>query len=476
MKRRWWVFVAISALFILAVAVLMRVSSREEAWRPWQGETAERDLPAITGDTLRILVTHDPLVWEPGPGGGTGLAFEWLERFARIHKLVPLAVPLHHPDSLLTALWQGRGDVVAAPIMATREFERHFAFAEAILELAPYLAELRVEMDGEGTPGIAAVHDSMLLAVSSPFADNHYRFDRDFAKRSVLGLSARLSEDELLMDVLLDRTSAAVVSGLRAAHESNRFPVLQFDGPLGPPLEWRFVVRRNAPLLREALNGWVADPKEREARAVLLRGFSGPIAAPGPLRSRRMKGAMNDSISPFDEYFREHANGLAYDWQLLAAMAWKESRFDSTVTSSKGAMGIMQIMPRTAARFGLDTSSAMADHVRAAARYVARLDTLWMRAIPDRQQRLRFVLASYNAGPGHIIDAQRLAAQLGLDPERWEGHVERAVLLLAKPRYFQRPELKNGYCKGSQVFHYVRGVLVVQEQLRARGRAAKRKG
>lgn len=475
MKQRWWVFVAVSALFILGVAVLMRVSSREEAWRPWQGETVERDLPMITGDTLRILVMHDPLVWEPGPGGGTGLAFEWLERFARMHKVHPLAVPMDHPDSLLVALWQGRGDVVASPIMATREFERHFAFSEAILELTPYLADMRAEVDDAGIPGIAAVHDSMLIAAGSPFADDHYRFERTFAKRSVLGLSARLSEDELLMDVLVGRSSAAVVSGLRAALESRRFPVLQFDGPVGPPMEWRFVVRRNAPLLLAALSGWVTDAAEREARGMLLRGFTDPIAAPGPLRSRRMKGARNDSISPFDEYFREHANGLSYDWQLLAAMAWKESRFDSTVTSSKGAMGIMQIMPRTAARFGLDTSSAMGDHIRAAARYVARLDTLWMRAIPDRQQRLRFVLASYNAGPGHIIDAQRLAAQLGLDPERWEGHVERAVLLLAKPRYFQRPELKNGYCKGSQVFHYVRGVLAVQEQLRARGGPTKRK-
>ena len=99
-----------------------------------------------------------------------------------------------------------------------------------------------------------------------------------------------------------------------------------------------------------------------------------------------------------------------------------------------------------------------------------RLDTIWMRAVPDKQQRLRFVLASYNAGPGHIIDAQRLAEQLGPDPAKWEGHVERAVLLLAKPRFFLRPGMKNGYCKGSQVFHYVRGVLTVYHQLKGKRR------
>jgi hypothetical protein len=87
---------------------------------------------------------------------------------------------------------------------------------------------------------------------------------------------------------------------------------------------------------------------------------------------------------------------------------------------------------------------------------------------PDREQRLRFALASYNAGPGHVIDAQRLAEHLGLDPKKWEGNVERAILLLAKPRYYMRPEMKNGFCKGSQVFHYVRDVVALYGKLRAR--------
>lgn len=72
---------------------------------------------------------------------------------------------------------------------------------------------------------------------------------------------------------------------------------------------------------------------------------------------------------------------------------------------------------------------------------------------------------------GHIIDAQRLAERSGLDPKRWENHVERAVLLLAKPQYYTRPEMKNGYCKGSQVFHYVRDIVSLYEQLTGMARS-----
>jgi len=129
-------------------------------------------------------------------------------------------------------------------------------------------------------------------------------------------------------------------------------------------------------------------------------------------------------------------------------------------------------MPRTAERFGVDPEAGMEDHIRAATMYLNRLDTLWRRAIPDRDQRLRFMLASYNAGPGHIIDAQRLALQLGLDPDRWEHNVERSVLLLADPRYYLLPEMRNGYCQGNQVFHYVRDVLAIYRQLKARPASA----
>lgn len=463
MKRRWWVFIVVSALFILGVAVLMRVTRSDDEWKPWSGPTVERDLDSIRADTLRVLVLEDPLVWEQGPKEGTGLAFEWAERFAKKAGLRMQVVVGDSGDSLLTWLWEGVGDIVIAPLPESRGMRGHFRYTEPLIALEPYIASLRPELRESEGPSLSSSNDSLRLSADSPFSSNGYHFNSKGLPKGHSTMS-HSGEEDMLVDLLLGQGGPVIVSGVRAGHETKRLPSLQFEGPIGKELPWRFTVRRNSPQLLAALDEWVSD--DEEARAQMLKGFTDRIAAPGPLRSRRMKVVDRDSISPFDRYFRSHADGLSFDWRLLAAMAWKESRFDSTVTSHKGAMGIMQIMPRTAARLGLDTSSAVDDHIRAAARYVSRMDTVWMRAVPDREQRMRFVLASYNAGPGHVIDAQRLAGQLGLDPARWDGNVERAVLLLAKPRYFNRPEMKNGYCKGSQVFHYVRGVLAVYSQLK----------
>lgn len=464
MKRRWWVFVAAAAAFILVYALVRWSWGADHGPRPWDGPAAARDLDSIRADTFRVLVVRDPMVWEVGPDGDRGVAWEWLQRFAKRQRLVLNAVPMAHADSMLAALWEGRGDVIAAPMHLDRAEQKHFHRMEPFALCDPMLVRLRAEEGPDaGAATIDDAGDSLLVARASPFAHPEYEgWKHGTPERAI---SAAATEEDLMIEVLLGHRRAAIVSRQLAQHDAARFPALQFEGPLGTAVPWGLVVRRDAGQLRAALAAWQGDRKEREALDKLRRARTGAIPPAGPMHARRIKRVDPDSLSPFDDDFRAHAQGRLFDWRLLAAMAWKESRFDSTVTSRMGASGIMQMMPRTAARFGIDTASVMGDHIGAASRYLARLDTLWLRAIPDRHQRLRFVLASYNAGPGHIIDAQRLAARLGLDDRRWEGNVERAILLLAKPRYFLLPEMKNGYCKGSQVFHYVRGVLAVQEQL-----------
>lgn len=455
--------VIVVALGAMSIAVAMIFFQKKEEkrpnWHPWEGPTVQRDLNDIPDDTLRVLMLRDPLVWEERQRAIVGLEYELLQRFARRQRKKLAVQAFDHPDSLLVALWRGRGDMGAGQFIAQKDWEGYFSTSQAFASVAPMIARRRA-LDEHAPQNLP---DSVLLSAASPFVHAKGLAHAVPFSRAITG-----TEDDLLMRVVLGECGATVISDLRAGHEAERFPILEFTEAIFPSQDLRFVVRSGSTALLKALDDWLADKSEVEARKHLITAYRDEIPAPGPLRLRRAKGLRGDSISPFDAHFREHASVGGWRWELLAAMAWKETRFDSTVTSRKGAMGIMQFMPNTAERMGLDSTSSMEDHIHAAARYLSRLDTIWLRAVPDREQRLRFVLASYNAGPGHIIDAQRLAEHLGLDPGKWENNVERAVLLLAKPRYFLRPEMKNGYCKGSQVFHYVRGVLAVYDQLRGK--------
>jgi membrane-bound lytic murein transglycosylase F len=453
------------------------VAEGEEGLVAWSKPLVDRDLEMIRRDTLRVLVVEDPLTWEERPKAVTGLEYELLKRFALREDLPLRLLPVAHPDSALLALQRGEGDVIAAQLAARRDHARWVSFTKPYRHVSPMLATLRpdpVMAPAAGAPAIDVALDTVPVSVWSPFADPRYAFwstGKGAAKgahRFVVHHDPPLSQEELLMEVVIGRHAATVVTDARARYETGRFPVLEFSAIDAPAVPLCFAVRRNARQLLARLNAWLDDAREQEAHAHFVEAYAMPLPKSGPLRSRKRITTEGDSLSPFDPYFREHAEAMRWDWQLLAAMAFRESRFDSTVTSRMGAQGIMQIMPRTGARLGLDSSSVMADHIGAAVRYLNRLDTLWMRQIPDKDQRLRFVLASYNSGPGHIIDAQRIAERLGLDPQRWEHHVERAVLLLGRPRYFTQPGIKNGYVQGQQVFHYVRDVLELRRQIKAK--------
>jgi membrane-bound lytic murein transglycosylase F len=481
MSRRKWI-VGAGAPLVVGVGVGVMWPGEEPptppTTPPWSEPLVVRDLDTIRTDTLRVLVLNDPLTWERRRDAEAGLEYELLERFARSVNCALAVVPMDHPDSMYMALQRGQGDVVAAQRTPRPDHAEWVAYTAPYRMVHPVVASRRDDprharhLRDRLLPG--GITDTATVGLWSPFRTPGYRLNVSNGRLLRLVDHPAGTPEQLLVDVVVGAAPATLVTDAQALYEGRRFPVLEFSGPVGDPLPQSFVVRRNAPQLLAAMNEWLAQEEESGALAMFIKAYTRAMPRPGALAMRRSIPVDGDSISPFDDAFREHGAHMRWEWELLAAMAYRESRFDSTAVSSRGAAGIMQIMPTTGARLGLDHTSGAKDHVRAAVRYLNKLDTMWMRAIPDRDQRLRFVLASYNAGPGHIIDAQRLAEALCLDPKRWEGHVERAVLLLAKPRYFMRPGLRNGYCDGSQVFTYVREVTGFYQQLRERPMARRK--
>jgi membrane-bound lytic murein transglycosylase F len=157
-------------------------------------------------------------------------------------------------------------------------------------------------------------------------------------------------------------------------------------------------------------------------------------------------------ISPFDDLVRRVARRHGLDWRLVLAQMYQESRFDPKARSWAGAVGLLQVMPRTGRELGFRNLEDPESNIRAGVKYLAQLISRTDRGLPMRQ-RIRFALAGYNAGMGHVQDARRLARRRGLDPDRWFGNVEEAMLLLEKPDYYSRAQ--HGYCRGREPKAYV---------------------
>lgn len=422
---------------------------------PWSRPLVDRDLRHIEADTLRVLVVEHPLTHVRWAAAESGAEYELLERFAIAMRIPVRAVVVQHRDSLVPMLQRGEGDVIAAQWREGHSFHGAIALTEPYRHVQGMLAMLRADR----TLGIREgdIPDTVLVGAGSPLIE-------PYEPHCAIGPHALLPHPDkdgpsLLEQLAIGQVGHVLLTDAEARHAAELFPQVSFGEPVGAQVGLVFAVRRNAPRLRQALDRWLADPLEAEARGWLLAAYGDRIKKRGPLGSSRRSPVREEGISPFDSLFQEKAVLMHWEWELLAAIAFKESRFDTAAVSVRGAQGLMQMMPRTAARIGADSLHLVEGQVHAAAVYLAMLDSVWMRSIPDVNERLHFVLASYNAGPGHVQDARRLADQLGLDRGRWLGHVERAITLLALPQYFLMPGMTSGRCKGSQTFLYVREVL-----------------
>lgn len=159
-------------------------------------------------------------------------------------------------------------------------------------------------------------------------------------------------------------------------------------------------------------------------------------------------------LSDYDHHFREAADTLDYDWTLIAAIAFTESRFDSTAISGAGAKGVMQMMPKTMRGMDIPDSLHMdtRTNIMAATQLIESLEHHY-RYISDPDERLNFVLAAYNAGFGHINDAMRLAHKYGKNKYRWNGNVDTFLIYKSMPEYFNDTLCRNGEFKDWKQTH-----------------------
>ena len=149
-----------------------------------------------------------------------------------------------------------------------------------------------------------------------------------------------------------------------------------------------------------------------------------------------------NKLSPYDETLRSCGKMIRWDWRLLASLVYEESNFQTGLRSSHNASGLMQLMPETARKFGVDSLSTPKGQITAGARYVRYLYDLMPDSLRDPIERMYFTLAAYNVGIGKVMRAREKAKQNGYNPDKWNGNVD---------YYLTRKSKKNPSSKADTV-------------------------
>lgn len=198
-----------------------------------------------------------------------------------------------------------------------------------------------------------------------------------------------------------------------------------------------------------------SDDAARSASRGEIRQFAAGAAVDPSVTDRCV-------ISAYDVLMRRIAREEGLDWLLMSAIAYNESRFESDLISNRGAVGLMQVMPRVGRQFNVEKEHLTdpETNIRLAGRILKKIDsTLKLGASASEDDRMSIILACYNSGIGHVSDARRLARNNGENPNSWEV-VVRYLHKKADPEFYENELVRCGKFTGSrQTEAYVREVM-----------------
>ncbi len=172
-------------------------------------------------------------------------------------------------------------------------------------------------------------------------------------------------------------------------------------------------------------------------------------------------------LSEYKELIIKESEGSGLDWRLVASLVNQESKFNPDAISPGGAMGLMQLVRATAKLYKVNDPYDPKQNLSAGIKMLMQIDKEFADDIEDDEERMWFVVASYNAGTGHIVDARKLTQKYGRDPNIWEDNVEYYLKLKSEPEYYRDKVVRWGYCRGNQTAKFAHEVMERYYQYKA---------
>lgn len=452
-------------LLSLMLVVFASCTHKRHHARPHRQPQCDIDLDSIVRrGTLRVVTDYNSINYFVYKGVPVGYQYEMLTEYCRsLGVRLDLSVS---NDNDLNEERLLRGDIdLIATSLCRDSTNTNVVFTEPYGQSRQVLVQrsdialdsvVRTEADLNGKTICVLAHsfyEDFLLDLSSEHDDS---IDVEaIADYDVEQLIQLVAENEI--DYAVSLENIALVNNWF-------YPNLNIDFALSDVFELSWAVRPNAPRLINDINAWMQKFKRTSKMKVMYKKYN---VDHRELAGGRIGVGVDTYRGDFAEIIRRECDGTPFDWLLVSSVICQESRFNPDARSWAGAVGLMQLMPETARRFGVDDLRSPEQNIRAGIKFLCWIDKRFQKYVPSAQERLKFVLASYNVGIGHVMDAIRLAEKFKKNPEVWDENVSLFLLNKSNPAYYTDEVVKHGYCRGSETYLYVRNVMTRYRNYRA---------
>ena len=409
---------------------------------------------------LRILLKNNSASYFFWKGQLMGFEYEMAQAYAK-ELGVKLAVVVP-PENALMLDWlkQGKADIAAGFLTPTKEWSDSFIAASIPYHKAAHhlvVAANNKEINTiEGLSG-----HTVVVQKSSVYWDVLNQLKQAGVNLTLQAAPETMEIEEILAKVGTGEYESTLVDEHLLDIELGAGVPVKSAFTVGQAHEHALAIRDSDTYLLKSVNAYIKKQKDGKLYARLYRKYFDNSKSISRLQRNRLKEIDgNKSLSDYDRYVKTYASKYGFDWRLITAQMYSESRFRPNIRSSAGAIGLMQVMTNTGHQVRLKKLTDPETNIHAGVKYMHWLSKKFEPDLPIAD-RTWFTLAAYNAGLGHVLDARRLATKLGLNKDRWFGNVEKAMLLLSKKHYYRNA--RYGYVRGREPVGYVRKIKNLYE-------------
>jgi membrane-bound lytic murein transglycosylase F len=406
-------------------------------------------------DTLLIGIMPGAVSHFNYRGAIVGYDYELACNFARQIGAIPKFTVSESLPYLTALLAEQKIDLIASSVYLNRELKKNFeivlqkddAHPVLVQRINIYTLNSVVELKGK----------TVYVEPNTVLHTRLENLNQELGNTFTIALSPDSITAEKLIEMVANQQIdfTVAMSDVAKLYKAN-YKTLDVRLPIGFSMQNGWLVRRKSQNLAAKIREWETYKSTQR----LFIKLDDKYLDKSPYFVQKRIKIPAGAISPYDHLFKQYAPQIGWDWRELAALAYHESRFDSAAVSWVGAAGLMQLMPRTAARFGLDSATVFipSRNIEAGVQYIKSLNLIF-RQISDNSEREKFIIASYNSGPAHVLDAMALAEKYGKNPHIWFDNVEYFLDKKSEPDFYSDPIVQHGKFNAGQTIAHVENIL-----------------
>ncbi len=426
----------------------------------WEKVDSTRELVALTANSSTSYFVYK--------GQTMGYEYELLKNLAEYLDVKLVIKPVDNLDSIFDMLNRGDGDIIAYTMTVTTDRKSDVEFTDPLYVSQQSLVQKKP--DNWRNMMMHEIDASLVRNVLELTGKEVYVRKNSSYYSRLKNLSEEIGDSihivtvdgdmttESLIDMVADgEISYTVADQEIAEHYATYNDIIDYKTPISMPQKMAWAVRLNSPMMRDTINAWLAHYKKYKAYYYTYDKYYKNPKKTRYINKSQFNSFRGGKLSPYDAIFKKESQRLDWDWRLLASQSYKESRFNPKEESWMGAIGLMQVLPSTGEMYNISNLYDPKQNVEAAVNYLMYLENKF--AYMDSVNQIKFTLASYNVGLGHIYDAMRLASLMDKDSTIWDENVADMILLKSKRKYYTLPECRNGYCRGQEPFDYVKDIM-----------------